>query len=240
MSDLIKFNFSEFSFISIILLGLVIALVFKLVKNTISTKISNRWIKNQFPFIEIVFWFLFILWSINFVFKDSFYHTIAVLTFAAIIIVWFSWFLARDIIAGFILRLSDNFYKGQSFKMDNLQGIIKHVGFLYLGILNSDGNIAKIPWSKINGQIYLKGNREELTNKYEFKVRRSKNLTLEKTQSKIRETILLAVGSSHKKEPEIKLINSSDKEWEFRVTVFALTPEYFRSIERNVINTEIN
>jgi small-conductance mechanosensitive channel len=236
MSELLKFEFSEFSFLGIIILAVLLTLILKMVNRSILKKKTDHQIRNYYPLFEVIIWFSFLLWGINFLLQDSIYHMVAILSLAAIIVAGLGWFVIRDIFAGIVLRFSDKFYPGQNLRIDQLNGRIKEVGMLRIAVQQEDGIIVKIPWSKINGQIYSKGIGDDITNRQRFSVEVAQKYPLEIVHPKIREAILLSVGAALNKEPQIKLIESDNQGWQLEITAYALSPEYFHIIKSNVKN----
>ena len=234
MSKLLEFEFSEVSFLGVVILAFLLALILKIFNLVILRKITNHQITNYYPVIEVIIWFSFLLWGIKVLLKDSIYQMIALLSLAAIFVVALGWFVIRDLFAGIVLRFSDSFMIGSHLRIDQRNGSIKKVGMLNLSIQEEDGSISKIPWSKINGQIYSKGRRVDLTNRQQFAVEVPQKHPLEIVQRKIYEAVLLSVGAAINKEPQIKLTGTTKQEWQLEITAYALGPEYFRIIESNV------
>ena len=236
MIDLLKFEFSEFSFVSVIIITLLLILAFKIINRVFISKSNNRLIKKNFSYFELIVWFFFILWSINSVLKDTFYHMVAILSLFAILVGWLGWFAGRELIAGIMLRLTDNYQVGQNIRMQQLDGIINHIGFLSLSVQGDEGTIIKVPWSRISGQIYSKGIREDKSNRHTFTVNIPAAVKITELEQKVTQAVLLSAGSAIDKEPVIRQITQLENSSEYQVTVFAINPEYFQSIEQNVKN----
>ena len=234
MSKVLEFRISEISFLGVVIMAILLALLLKIINLTVMKKTANHRIRNYLPIIGVVVWFIFILWAINVLLKESFYQMIAILSLAAIIAIGLGWFVIRDLFAGIVLRFSDSFYPGQSLQIDQQSGRIEQVGMLKIALQREDGIIFKIPWSKINGQIYSKGIGDDLTNRHRFLVEVAQKYPLEIVHPKIREAIFLSVGAALNKEPQIKLTGTNNQEWQLEITAYTLGPEYFRIIESNV------
>ena len=234
MSNLLEFEFSEFSFLGIIILAVLLALILKILNLAILRKTINYRIKNYYTIFEIFIWFAFLFWGISVLLRESFYQMIAILSFAAIFVIGLGWFVFRDLFAGIVLRFSDGFYPGQNLRIDHKNGRILRVGRLNLSLQEEDGSESKIPWSKLTGQIYSKGIGVDLTNRQRFSVDVPQKYPLEVVHRKIKEAVLLSVGAAINKEPQIKLTGNGRQEWRLEITAYALNPEYFRIIESNV------
>lgn len=236
MSNLSEFKISEISFIGVFIMAVLLALFLKAIHLFILRKITNKRIRSYYPLFEVIIWFSFILWAINVLLKESYYLMIAILAMSVIIIAGLGWFVIMDLFAGIVLRISDSFYSGQSFRVEQYSGRIIKVEMLSISVQQEDGTILKIPWRKIKGQIYIKGPTEEIVNRQRFLVEVKQKYPLEIVYQKIKEAVLLSVGAVINKEPQIKLVGSTNQEWQLEITAYALNPQYFRTIELNVKN----
>ena len=234
MKEYLDFEFSQFSLIGLLIITVIIAVVLKILKIILLNRIKNQKILNYYPLFIVIIWFSFISWSINILLKDSIYQMIAFLTLAAIILLSLSWYFGKDLFAGLILRLSDNFNSGENLCLEQNEGIIIDIGFLGLTMQTIDGTLIKIPWSKINGQIYSKGVSNDISNRQSFSVKINQKFSPETIQNVIREAVFLSIGASLKKEPQIMLKESTDNDWHWQITVFAIEPQYTRLIKANV------
>lgn len=234
MSNLWKFEFSEVSFLGVVMLAVLLAVILKIANMAVLKKITNQRIKYYYPIFEVIIWFIFLLWGLNVLFRESFYQMIVISSLSAIFIVGLGWFVIRDLFAGVVLRMTDRFYPGQYLRVDQRNGRIKRVGMLNISLQEEDGSVSKIPWNKINGQIYSNGTAADTTNRQQFTVEIPQKYPLESVQRKIYETVLLSVGAAINKEPQIKLTGTANQEWQLEITAYALSPEYFRIIQANV------
>lgn len=236
MIEYLKFEFSEFSFAGLLILAALLFLFFRAIKATFLTRTRQRRIAEYFPIAEVVVWLLFILWSINILLKDSLYHMIAVLALSAVIVAGLGWFVARDLIAGIVLRFSDHFNRRQKLLLENEQGTIIDAGLLALSLQKEDGSTLKIPWSKISGQVYGKGMTDESQNTLIFTIDAENRQSPEKLQDKIRQAILLTVGVALNREPKIQIVNGPKGQQQIKITAYTLNPACFSNIRNNVNN----
>jgi small-conductance mechanosensitive channel len=236
MKEILNFEFSEFSLLGVIISAFLLAILLKIFTKFFISRMLNQRIRNYYPLFLVIVWISFLVWSINILLQDSLYRTVAILSLAALILASIAWFISRDLFAGLVLRFTDSFYNGQSLSIDQKSGRINNIGMLGISIQQSDGTEFKVPWSKISGQIYRKDNTDDVSNMQNFKIEISQKYPMEIVQAKIREAVFLSVGAALKKEPQIKLLSSQDGEWQMEITTFAISPQYFRTIETNVKN----
>lgn len=109
-----------------------------------------------FPVAQMLLWVVFALWA----FKKLFIGIAAnsVLTGSLIILMFglFGWYFLRDFISGIILRAENAFEPGQLIKTADVSGTIKKLDYRSMGIITSDGELVKIPYSLLTGQKIVK------------------------------------------------------------------------------------
>lgn len=234
MKEILNIEFSQLMMVLIVPIGIMIYILLKLVRVNFSNSRFNKKYKNYFLIFEILIWSLFCIWSLNLIFGSNEYLSFFSIAFLAIIFIWTNWFVVKDFIAGVVLKLSDNYQEGQFFRLKDIEGRIAKVNYLHLNINQDDGEIIKIPFSKILGSIHHKSFLDDKTKQYMYEITIEKKETLDNTREKIRKTILLSAGVNIKKEPIIKLLNSSEKSWTFEITYFILDEQYCELIENNI------
>jgi small-conductance mechanosensitive channel len=234
MNQLIPFEFSEFSILWIVVLGLILSLFFRLLRRLVVQKYvqnSNIYI---YDLLEIAIWVIFGLVAIKVVLRDSLYYMLAVLSIFAIILVWFGWFVARDFIAGLVLKFGGNFQAGQQFNMDDIKGNIVSANHLYLNVLQSNGLVTKIPYHKISESIHSEAQPGDQSSEFRFEIDVSNDLNLEVQQSRIRSAILLTPGVAVNKEPKIHLKARDDKNSTFEIIAYLIHIDYSGNVLSNI------
>ena len=234
MKEILNFDFSELIIVLLIPIGILVYFLLKLIRSNISNSRFNKKYRNYFMLFEIIIWFLFLSWVLKVVFGNTEYFSFFTIAFLALIFSWISWFVAKDFIAGIVLKLSDNYQSGQFFRLNNINGHIAQVNYLHLNINQDNGEIIKIPFSKILGSIHHKSFLDDKTKQYKFEISIDKQGTLDETREKLRKIILLSAGVNIKKEPIITLINSSENKWNFEINYFILDEQYCELIESNL------
>ena len=234
MKEVLNFDFSELILLLIVPIGVMIYFLLKILKVNISNSRFNRKYKNYFLLFEIIVWLLFGWWSFKVIYGNTDYYSILIVAILFIVLFWIGWFLAKDFIAGTVLKLSDNYQEGQFFRLNDIEGHIAQINYLHLNIRQENGEIIKIPFSKILGSVHHKSFLDDKTKQYKFEIIIDKQETLDETREKIRKNILLSAGVNIKKEPLISLKLSSETKWNFDITYFILDEQYCELIENNV------
>lgn len=104
------------------------------------------------PVAEFSIWLLTFLFSINFLFQDRFYFVYFVILFLLIVILLFSWFWAKDWVAGVIFRTQHNFQKGEYIQLSHYEGHVQNMGSTHVSIDTPEGKTLKIPYSQLMSQ----------------------------------------------------------------------------------------
>jgi len=221
----------------VLMLGILIFFILRIINQTVVPKIEKNRIKQLFQVLEILIWVVYGFWGLHVTLKDSNYYMLAILTVSAVIVICLGWFMARDLIAGLVLRFGDNYQPGQNIILNEIKGSIVKAGYLDLFISVENGDIVKIPYSKISSAIHYKVKHRDKTTQHRFEIETKKNPFLEETRNRIKNAIMLSTGASIKMEPQISLMDHPDENiWKFEVVAYALSPEYFQLIERNAKN----
>ncbi|MBU1052520.1 MAG: mechanosensitive ion channel family protein [Proteobacteria bacterium] len=235
MNEFLNIEFSGLSLLIVIMLGILLSFALKIINKTIIPKIQKNRTKQFFQIAEILIWSVFGFWGLHITLKDSDYYFLAVISVTAVIVIWLGWFMAKDFIAGFVLKLGDNYQPGQHIMLNEIEGVIVKADYLNLILSCEDGAVAKIPYSKISSAIHYKIQPRDKTTLHRFDIEIKKKASIEEAKNMIKNAIMLSSGASIKKEPQINLKENSDETiWKFEVVAYALSPEFFQAIERNV------
>jgi len=229
MNQLINFEFSEFSLLTVLLTGILLAFLLKIINKIFIAKRKNE-IRQFFQLLEILIWVIYSFWGLHVVLKDSYYYMLAVLSICAVILIWIAWFVARDFIAGIVLKLSSNYQPGQNFMLDTIQGKIIEVSFLHLTILQEDGNRVKIPYSKISGSVRFESPDDNMSSQQRFELMVKNNQTMDEISNSIRRIILLTPGTSINKEPQIILKDNDGNSLKFEITFNVISNQFAQEV----------
>jgi small-conductance mechanosensitive channel len=234
MKEIIDFELSGLLLLLLIPIGIMIYFLLRLVKINILNNRFNKRNKNYFILFEIIIWLVFGVWALKLTFSGTYYYSFLVLAILAILLLLIGWFILKDFVAGVILKLSDNYQKGQFFRLNNIEGHIAKINYLHMNIKQGNDEVIKIPFSKILGSVHHKSSIDDKTKPYKIKLTVNKKESLDSTRDSIRKTILLSAGVNIKREPLITVMESSEKEWLFEITYFILDEQYCELIENNL------
>jgi len=127
----------------LILIGGVLALSFYVVRNYIIPLLRNNKgvVKKYWQKIEIISWLVFVLVVLITVLRVNFFLSATILT-VLLILGWNYW---RNILAGLIIKLTDQFVKGEIISGEFGEGTIKLIWISMTEISNDKGELISIP-----------------------------------------------------------------------------------------------
>lgn len=140
-----------FKLLLVALLFLSVFFIFRVLTLTLGYIVhKNSSLKNVLkakPVAEFCIWLLTFLFAINFLFGDRFYYIYFVVLFLVIVVLLFSWFWAKDWIAGVIFRTLHNFQKGEYIQLSHYEGHVQSMGSTHISIDTPEGKTLKIPYA---------------------------------------------------------------------------------------------
>ena len=234
MKELLNFRFSEFSVLTVLFLGILLSLLMGLLRRIVLNKITKNKNKQWYQIGELAVWILYAAWALHSILGDSLYYQMTILLILIVIVIWVSWFVVRDFIAGLVLKLNDSFQPGQYFKLGEIEGTILSADYLQLNLHRENGVIIKIPYNKISGAIHYKGEAEDQSMQHQFELEIADKYSLQDVRSLVREAVLLSAGARFSREPRVIHKGTEDKKQKYEVTISALSPDYNKLIESNV------
>lgn len=241
MKDL-NWVLSEFAVLKFFLSGLALfaALwVLKLLIRRLPIKRSYKVKVDRFlPMMEGLVWLGFLIWGVQLLVKDSFWNSIGLLSVGLIVLLMISWFLARDFLAGIILKSEGSLNLNDWIKINEVKGKVISMDYRSMILETEVGETVNIPYTKISNEISIKPNPSEKIKSHAFKLSMSKDRDYREIEKQLRSTILNAPWSSVKKKPQIKLLEETDAQLHLEVIIYSMRLAYFQKI-KNYLKTHM-
>ncbi|MGD9487012.1 MAG: mechanosensitive ion channel domain-containing protein [Calditrichaceae bacterium] len=238
MKQIFELPLSQFAIIKVLIFAFALFLIIKLferiAKVVFVKRIYRLYFQRYYPILETVVWLLFVLWSIDQIFKDRLYYSVALILIILVTLVWISWFAVRDFIAGIIFKAQDVYEAGQWIKISEIEGRLKSIGYLSLEIEIESGEIIKFPYSKITGVIHSISDPEEHSNHHRFEIELNRANSLKENVELLRRIILNSPWTLLTKAPQIQLLEENENHFVFEIFVYSISKEFFRHIENDV------
>ena len=236
------FTFSHFNFVVFILLGVLLFAIFRALHYAIRHILSkNRHIstlKRVLPLSEGIIWFVFWTWALRSIFEEQLIYSLGVLVIVLVVLVWVSWFAIKDFIAGVILKFEAAFQEGEQIHIEDVEGIVKYLGYFSLEVQTEQGEKINIPYSTISGQIRRKVEDTELFKSYSFELDVAKNKSIPDVFEKLHLVSINAPWTSINKLSQFRLLKENDNFYSFKIVIYSLDSKYFQAI-KNYIQANI-
>lgn len=117
------------------------------------------------PPFEFILWAAYVFWAIYTIFSEYSFMPALLSAMGVVLSVIIGWYVIRDIVSGVVIKSENAFETGQYIKTELSEGRIKKLGYLTLELETTNGEIIKIPYSKLANQILIKPDTET-DNKY--------------------------------------------------------------------------
>ena len=223
-----------------IIIALIVTVSFFLalkVTRLVLKRLLNRYselnyIDNLIIAAELIIWLIYIFWALDFLFSGKFYYTYVVYAIILIIVVSVAWFLLKDIFSGIIFRFKHNLKNDSYVRAGDLSGRIKSQHLTYLKIMTDDGQIIRIPYSRIVNEVITELAYPDALKEHVLHLRVDLSAgNTSASESLIRTEVLNAPWSNLKEEPVIKFLKENDDGYFFEVSLLSINRKHIEFIE---------
>ena len=222
-----------------IIIALLIALLIFLGLKTIGLlvkRLSHRhagldFLINLMVAVEFMVWLFFIFWAIDYLFREKFYYPYLVGALILIVIGFLGWFLLRDIFAGIIFRVKYNLKTGAHIRAGDISGNIKSLYLTCLKIRTDDGQLLRVPYSRINHELITELLHPDTLEENILRLQVDSSLSKPQAETLIRTTVMNTPWSNLKEEPTIKFLQENEKGYVVEVILFSLSAKHINYIE---------
>lgn len=222
-----------------IITGFALFAILWLVNKAIQSAIANNRIHQLFqrilPVVEFSLWFLYIIWALNGIFSHWGFYDILMYAVIISIIIGIGWFIAKDFIAGVVLKSELPFQTNQHISLPQTEGKLKKLGYRSLEIETESGQIVKIPYSRLTNEIITCQSNPEGLKFYETTIKLESSRKKEDICDLITEKIMLLPWTIPSKKPTIKPLNDKDQQAErYLIKFFAANPRHAEKISHYI------
>ncbi len=223
----------------IIIAFLVASLVFLVLKTfSLGVKLlTNRFsrlnfILNLMVAIEFIVWLGFIFWALDFLLQRKFYYQYLVYALILIVTGFVTWFLLRDIFSGIIFRVKHNLKNNSFIRSGDISGQIISQKITYMEIKTDDGQLLRIPYSRIIHEVISELAYTGALEEHIFQLQVDSSFDKTNAESLIRTTVLNTPWSNLKEEPSIKFLKENEKGYVFEIRLFSINMKQMKFIEK--------
>lgn len=221
-------------------IAFLVAAVFFLVLRLI--RLGLKRILNRYPGLnsvgnlvlatEFFVWLIYIFWVTDFLLSDKFYYPYLVYSLMVIVTGFVGWYLLRDIFAGIVFRVKHNLKTGSFVGAGDISGQIKAQSLTHLRILSGNGQLLRVPYSRIVNEVITELNFPGALAEHMLRLQADTS-TGKSTdaESLIRSAILNTPWSNLKEEPTIKFLNENENGYIFEITLLSINVKQIKFIE---------
>ena len=186
--------------------------------------------------IELLVWTIFLFQSLYYLLGEKFYYQYLLITLIIVLIGFISWFLLRDILAGFFFRIRFTLKPGAHISTSDQSGVIKSFGLTSIKLITGDGLSLNIPYSRIINDTITEKSFRGAPEEHILKLQADISLGRSKAEELIRLSLLNSPWTNPKEEPVIKFLEENEKGYIFQVKLFSIKEKNIRNIEKSIEN----
>lgn len=219
------------AFLAALLVFLVIKAIRFLLKRLFYRFPGLDFLTNVMVAVEFLVWIAYVFWVTYYLFREKFFYHY--LFYALILIVGglLAWFLLRDIFAGIVFKVKYNLKTGTHIRAGAYSGNIKSQHLTHLKIRTDDGQLIRIPFSRINHEVVTELSHPEALQEHKLRLQVDSSISKTQAENLIRTTLLNTAWSNQKEEPSIKFLQENEKGYVIEVMLFSLSPRHVKYIE---------
>jgi small-conductance mechanosensitive channel len=184
--------------------------------------------------IEIIVWTVYFFWSVERIFNTKSYYGYL---FTGLLLIGFAflvWFYLKEVVAGAFFKLQHDPKVGRYLHVDQLEGVIKTLSATHVALNTADGDIIKIPFSKLITNVFSLTVQKDRARDFRFKFRIDKRWEKDEAITQIRNALILSPYCSFKDPIDIQLENENASSYAFDVSVRLISQEFEGSIEKTL------
>lgn len=186
------------------------------------------------PVAEFIVWLLTFFFAINFLFRDRFYYVYFVVLFLVITILFFSWFWAKDWVAGVIFRTLHNFQKGDYVQLAKNEGHVQYMGTTHIVIDTPAGKTLKIPYSQLMNKPVSEHFEVAGTGNASFLLEVSEVRNEQELLEHIQEVTQLSPWHVQSKIPIVRIVDRPGRNLKIEVVVHTRNKEHAIRLEKAI------
>ena len=139
--------------------GLLLFSLFRLLNRISWTmharKVARKNLIRFLPLAELFLWIVYVFWGVHLFFGHYAYYDLIILVMAVLLIAGLAWYVFRDFLAGVLIKTEKAIEPGQIIKTPFVEGRIKTLGLRSMKLINNEGEVVKIPYSRLNNDLLV-------------------------------------------------------------------------------------
>src|SRR5690606_2423195 len=167
-------------------------------------------------------------------FENKTYYTYLSISMVLVLMLFIVWFYIKDLVAGVLFKIQHNPKEGQYFRCGEEGGTVRKVTTTHLFLENDQGQVVKIPFSTLQGNIVKQGSQKDHAGDVRMKVRVTSRIPADEVRHTIRELILLYPFSSFKKPIDIRPLAEADGVVEYEISFTSISSTLMNNLQARI------
>lgn len=165
---------------------------------------------------EISAWLVYVVWALFYWLSAKSYFPYLIYSLVVVLVLLFSWFILKDIIAGIVFRFQGSHDPGSQFSVKEISGRIRKIGLTHLYILDDAGAVVRIPYSRLSSRIISETRgTEDAHTRISFTIGIPSDG--DNIPEQIRHILLNCPWISPRSEPVIRIVRKNEGQYEIDV-----------------------
>ncbi len=174
---------------------------------------------------------VYALWLLHTWFSENPLYQWMLFICIAVSVMLFAWFVLRDVVAGAIFTGRGQFLINNSISFGNLSGKIISRGSTHLAVRTDKGEITRIPYSRLSGEVVSERSEEMASAYYRIRLHIPKREDPERLQAAIGRDVLSIPWVSCSTAPVVRFIGERESGLDFEVLFQSLNPRHAALVE---------
>lgn len=187
---------------------------------------SLKFLIRFFPLFELVSVLIIIFNAIDYLFSESNYYKLIVMSLIISFIAFISWFLIKDLIAGIIFRTGNNFRSGSAIQIGETKGKMLKMRATHIIIETHNGKTVKIPYSRVANETISEHSEEWVRADSLLVIIIAKNMSWRETEMKLKNILLTTPWRLLGSKPLIKLRTDEGQFFEVEIQLKTRNSKY--------------
>ncbi len=194
-----------------------------------------RKLLNLIPLVGLIIWLIILFWAVNYLFQDKSYYLVIIVSIIVILSLTIGWFLLKDIIAGIIFRIQNNYSQGEFVQFGKLSGRLNEMHLTHISIHTKDGKSIKIPYSRLSNEIISLRLETKSFESDRFIINVNKKYPKKETEDIIFALLNNSPWRVGNAVPQVKFLNEDTDGFSFEILVQVRNQKHLNNIKESLI-----
>ncbi len=236
--ELLSKDISTFPIISFIISIFIIYGILRLIERVVpflikryKTKVA---FKRKYSFFELLIWLIYLIYVLPYFFQRNFAFGVVISIVVVIDILLISWYIGRDIVAGFIIKTNIGFKEGAIVEIDGMKGRISNLYSRNFKLINDKGEKMILPYSQYVSKTitFFPDAKDKITSMMRLELKSDK--TINNIKEELKYFIMTHPKALINVIPDISIVNYEDGVYTLEINLAARDNSSFTEIKSDI------